>query len=105
MGKGAIQLNGELLDPERTRPSPRFHPAPPGHGPLYFVDIQRSFMEENIPESLRFKSRHWFKYPDQQALHPFSAKAGLHARRRDGVSDRASRPCFTCRRARAPDVW
>ena len=34
--------------------------------------------EENIPEfQLEVQEvSHWFKYPDQQALHPFSAKAG-----------------------------
>ena len=80
MGKGAIQLNGELLDPERTQPfTPGSTLRHPGTAPLHFVDIQRSFMEEeNIPEfQLEVQEvSHWFKYPDQQALHPFSAKAG-----------------------------
>jgi len=79
MGQGAIQLNGELLDAERTQPfTPGSTLRHPGTAPLHFVDIQRSFMEEdNIPE-FKLEVReisHWFKYPDQQALHPFSATA------------------------------
>ena len=80
MGPGAIQLNGELLEGERTQPftqgSTLRHP---GTAPLHFVDIQRSFMEEeNIPEfTLEVKEvSHWFKYPEKQAIHPFSAAAG-----------------------------
>lgn len=79
LGQGAIQLNGELLDPDRTQPfTPGSTLRHPGTAPLHFVDIQRSFMEEeNIPEfELEVREiSHWFKYPDQQALHPFSATA------------------------------
>ena len=79
MGAGAVQLNGELLDSGRIQPftqgSTLRHP---GAAPLHFVDIQRSFMEEdNIPEltlSIQEVS-HWFQYPGKQALHPFSATA------------------------------
>ena len=76
---GAIQLNGELLDSNRIQPfTPGSTLRQPGAAPLHFVDIQRSFMEEeNIPEltlSIHEVS-HWFQYPDKQALHPFTAKA------------------------------
>ena len=79
MGAGAVQLNGELLDSGRTQPfTPGSTLRHPGAAPLHFVDIQRSFMEEdNIPEltlSIQEVS-HWFQYPDKQALHPFSATA------------------------------
>ena len=79
MVPGAVQLNGELLDPDRTQPfTPGSTLRHPGAAPLHFVDIQRSFMEEeNIPDlTLSVEEvSHWFKYPDQQALHPFSATA------------------------------
>ena len=79
IGTGAVQLNGELLDPQRTQPfTPGSTLRHPGAAPLHFVDIQRSFMEEeNIPElSLEIKEvSHWFNYPEEQALHPFRAKA------------------------------
>ena len=79
LGTGAVQLNGELLDPERTQPfTPGSTLRHSGAAPLHFVDIQRSFMEEeNIPElSLEVKEvSHWFQYPDNQALHPFRAQA------------------------------
>ena len=77
MVPGAVQLNGELLDPDRTQPfTPGSTLRHPGAAPLHFVDIQRSFMEEeNIPDlTLSVEEvSHWFQYPDQQALHPFSA--------------------------------
>ena len=79
MGAGAVQLNGELLDPQRTQPfTPGSTLRHPGAAPLHFVDIQRSFMEEeNIPElALEIQEvSHWFSYPGDQALHPFRAKA------------------------------
>lgn len=79
MGAGAVQLNGELLDTNRTQPfTPGSTLRHPGAAPLHFVDIQRSFMEEeNIPElTLSIDEvSHWFQYPDKQALHPFSATA------------------------------
>ena len=75
---GAVQLNGELLDPQRTQPfTPGSTLRHPGSAPLHFVDIQRSFMEEeNIPElTLEVNEvSHWFQYPDNQALHPFRAR-------------------------------
>ncbi|MGB0172357.1 MAG: hypothetical protein ACPF8Y_10285, partial [Flavobacteriales bacterium] len=79
MGAGAVQLNGELLDSGRIQPfTPGSTLRHPGAAPLHFVDIQRSFMEEdNIPEltlSIQEVS-HWFQYPGKQALHPFSATA------------------------------
>ena len=79
MGAGAAQLNGELLDSGRIQPfTPGSTLRHPGAAPLHFVDIQRSFMEEdNIPEltlSIQEVS-HWFQYPGKQALHPFSATA------------------------------
>lgn len=77
MGKGAVLLNGELLEANRTQPfTPGSTLRHPGTAPLHFVDIQRSFMEEdNIPElTLQIDEvSHWFQYPKQQALHPFSA--------------------------------
>ncbi len=79
LGAGAIQLNGELLDQDRIQPfTPGSTLRHGGAAPLHFVDIQRSFMEEeNIPElSLEINEvSHWFRYPQQQALHPFRAKA------------------------------
>lgn len=79
MGQGAIQLNGELLDPQRTQPfTPGSTLRHPGAAPLHFVDIQRSFMEEeNIPDfTLRVHElSHWFHYPDNQAIHPISVSA------------------------------
>lgn len=79
LGAGAVQLNGELLDPSRTQPfTPGSTLRHPGAAPLHFVDIQRSFMEEeNIPElSLEISEiSHWFNYPEEQALHPFRARA------------------------------
>lgn len=79
LGSGAVQLNGELLDPQRTQPfTPGSTLRHPGAAPLHFVDIQRSFMEEeNIPElSLEIQEvSHWFNYPEEQALHPFRAQA------------------------------
>ncbi len=77
MGAGAVQLNGELLDPLRTQPfTPGSTLRHPGAAPLHFVDIQHSFMEEeNIAEfSLEIQEvSHWFNYPEEQALHPFRA--------------------------------
>ena len=77
LGNGAVQLNGELLDPNRTQPfTPGSTLRHPGTAPLHFVDIQHSFMEEqNIPElTLQIDEvSHWFQYPQHQALHPFSA--------------------------------
>lgn len=77
MGKGAVLLNGELLEANRTQPfTPGSTLRHPGTAPLHFVDIQRSFMEEdNIPElTLQIDEvSHWFQYPKKQALHPFSA--------------------------------
>jgi ABC-type multidrug transport system ATPase subunit len=79
MGAGNIQINGEVLDPDRVQPfTPGSTLRHGGAAPLHFVDIQRSFMEEdNIPElSLEISEvSHWFRYPEQQALHPFRAKA------------------------------
>ena len=79
MGAGSIHINGELLDPDRVQPfTPGSTLRHGGAAPLHFVDIQRSFMEEdNIPEmSLEINEvSHWFRYPEQQALHPFRAKA------------------------------
>ena len=79
MGAGAVQLNGELLDAGRTQPfTPGSTLRHPGAAPLHFVDIQRSFMEEeNIPEITLSVDEvsHWFQYPGKQALHPFSATA------------------------------
>ena len=79
MGSGAVQLNGELLDPNRTQPfTPGSTLRHAGAAPLHFVDIQRSFMEEdNISElSLEIQEvSHWFNYPEEQALHPFRARA------------------------------
>jgi len=79
MDAGAVQLNGELLDANRTQPfTPGSTLRHPGAAPLHFVDIQRSFMEEeNIPElTLSIDEvSHWFQYPENQALHPFSATA------------------------------
>ena len=64
---GAVQLNGELLDPQRTQPfTPGSTLRHPGSAPLHFVDIQRSFMEEeNIPElTLEVNEvSHWFHIP------------------------------------------
>ena len=79
MEAGAVQLNGELLDSSRIQPfTPGSTLRHPGAAPLHFVDIQRSFMEEdNIPEltlSIQ-EASHWFQYPGKQALHPFSATA------------------------------
>ena len=79
LGAGTVQLNGEPLDPNRTQPfTPGSTLRHPGTAPLHFVDIQRSFMEEeNIPElALEINEvSHWFKYPDHQALHPFRTQA------------------------------
>ena len=76
MGQSAVLLNGELLETNRTQPfTPGSTLRHPGAAPLHFVDIQRSFMEEeNIPElTLSIDEvSHWFQYPNQQALHPFS---------------------------------
>ena len=79
LGAGTVQLNGEPLDPNRTQPfTPGSTLRHPGTAPLHFVDIQRSFMEEeNIPElSLEINEvSHWFNYPNKQALHPFRTQA------------------------------
>ncbi len=79
LGAGTVQLNGEPLDPQRTQPfTPGSTLRHPGTAPLHFVDIQRSFMEEeNIPElTLEINEvSHWFNYPDKQALHPFRTQA------------------------------
>lgn len=79
MGTGAVHLNGELLDLQRTQPfTPGSTLRHSGAAPLHFVDIQRSFMEEeNIPDlSLEIQEvSHWFQYPEEQALHPFRAQA------------------------------
>ena len=79
LGAGTVQLNGEPLDPNRTQPfTPGSTLRHPGTAPLHFVDIQRSFMEEeNIPElALEINEvSHWFHYPEKQALHPFRTQA------------------------------
>lgn len=79
LGGGTVQLNGEPLDPNRTQPfTPGSTLRHPGTAPLHFVDIQRSFMEEeNIPElALEINEvSHWFNYPGKQALHPFRTQA------------------------------
>ena len=79
LGAGMVQLNGEPLDPQRTQPfTPGSTLRHPGTAPLHFVDIQRSFMEEeNIPElALEINEvSHWFNYPNKQALHPFRTQA------------------------------
>ena len=53
MGAGAVQLNGELLDAGRTQPFTPGSTCVTPVRPLHFVDIQRSFMEEETSRKSR----------------------------------------------------
>ena len=105
--QGMVQLNGELHRiPQRTQPfTPGSTLRHPGAAPLHFVDIQRSFMEEeNIPElALEIKEvSHWFNYPEEQALHPFRATGTGRACwwASWGPADQGNPPCSTSVRVR-----